>query len=205
MAIVCDYCREEVVNKNGEICESCIDKQKFPEADKRCGISNNIYLEPVLFEKYNKLVKDIEGEKKNSKKALGKFMNVLKTSFIDKFTGKEINDPTPQVIVAKHTTNDRIEKILQHNLAVYAAQNDMDTPEDLEDFTVDDIYSDDFENSIYQYVDNIELMEEETPVKPTSQEQSEGELAPASSTPSGSAPGEDLGAPEGRPESSQNE
>ena len=95
-------------------------------------------------------------KKKAQKKALSKFMGKLKTGFINKVTGKELNDPTPMTIIPKHSTIDRIQKILNHNLAIHAQNNGLDTPEDLDDFTVNDMYSERFEESLYQIVDNIQ-------------------------------------------------
>lgn len=161
--IVCDQCKKEPVTKNGDICDTCAELNKYPFEDQRITPSNNVYLDNVLFEKLSKLTKDIEDEKSNAKKAFGKFMHALKSSFINKYTGKEINDPTPMVIIPKHSTIDRIQKILNHNISVYAEQNQLDTEESLEDFSVHDMYSDNFEESIYQFVDNIQIMQEETP------------------------------------------
>lgn len=166
MAIVCDQCRVNVVDKNGLICEDCINANEMAKIDTSLIPGNKIYLPDDLFVKFKKLHDELLPEKPRTYKAYSKFLNAMKTSFINKLTGKEINDPTPSVIIPQEKTLDRIQKILNHNLAVYAAHNNMDTPEDIEDWNVPDMYSDDWEESLYQYVDNIEIMEEDNPDPP---------------------------------------
>lgn len=159
MAIVCDRCKTENVITNGMICQKCLDQ----EADSKIDHSymEKVYLPPELFDRFQKLHADVEAEKGGARKALGKFMSVLKTSFIHPFTGREILDPTPKVIIPKERTLDRIQKILNHNLAVYARQHDLDTPEDLDDWSVSDMYSDSWEQSLYQYVESVQMMAED--------------------------------------------
>lgn len=159
MAIVCDKCRSEIVFNNGDICTKCEEIERESKIDK--SFQNDIYLPPDLFEKFKTLHDKLDVTKPETLKAIGIFVKALGTSFINKVTGKEINDPTPQVIIPKEKTLDRIQKILNHNLSVYAAKNDIDTPDDLDDFTVSDFYSDDWEQSLYQYVDNIILMDDD--------------------------------------------
>lgn len=159
MAIVCDKCRVEVVNHNGEICQKCIDAEELAKIDQSKLPRNKIYLEPVLFERFEKLHGQVMAEKKDAKKAMGKFMSSLKTGFINKITGKEINDPTPKVIIPQEKTLDRIQKILNHNLATYARLHDHDTPEDLDDWSVADAYSDEWEQTLFQYVETVKQMQ----------------------------------------------
>ena len=102
MAIVCDKCKIENVVSNGMVCQKCLDIEADSKIDK--SYREKIYLTPDLFQKFNKIISDIESEKKGSKGAFGKFMSVLKTSFINRETGKEINDPTPQVVIPKEKT-----------------------------------------------------------------------------------------------------
>ena len=164
MALVCDKCMKEKVFTNGEICQKCIEEERESKIDR--SYMNNIYLPRELFEKFQKLHKQLDETKPDTLKVFSKFVKTLGTSFINHLTGKEINDPTPQVIIPKENTLDRIQKILNHNLAHYAERNDYDTPEDLEDWTVSDMHSDDWEQTLYQYVDNINIMEEdEEPIK----------------------------------------
>lgn len=163
MAIVCDRCKIENVLTNGDICQKCIDIEEESNVDK--SFLEKVYLPQELFERFEELHSQVVAEKPDSKKAFGKFVNTLKTSFINRFTGKEINDPTPQVIIPKERTLDRIQKILNHNLSVYAQQHDMDTPEDLDDWTVADMYSDDWEKTLYQYVDQVVVMDQDDPPK----------------------------------------
>ena len=125
MAILCDNCRTVNVKTDGDICSECqvlIEESKIDRS-----YMNNIYMPDDLFDKFAKLVKHVEDERSGARKAIGKFLHNLKTGFIDKFTGKEINDPTPSVIIPKEKTLDRIDKILKHNLAVYAREADLDT------------------------------------------------------------------------------
>lgn len=168
MAIVCDECRKNNVEKNGTICEDC--KKSIEESKIDRSYKNEIYLPTDLFDKFKKLHDQVDTTQPHTMRAFGKFVKTLGTSFINHLTGKEINDPTPRVIIPKERTIDRIQKILNHNLAVYAAQNDMDTPEDLEDWTIHDMYSEDWEKTLYQYVDEITQMEidemEQIPVEP---------------------------------------
>lgn len=159
--IVCDKCLTNNVLKNGQICDECLKEENESKIDR--SYMNNIYLPQELFEKFEKLHDQIDPSKKETLSAFGKFMNTLKTSFINHKTGKEINDPTPKVIVPTENTLDRIKKLLDHNLSVYAKNNDMDTLDDLENWSVKDMYADDWEETLYQYVDNIEIMEDETP------------------------------------------
>lgn len=161
MAIVCDRCKTNLVNVNGDICNDCISLDAESKIDR--SYLENIYLPPDLFAKFERLCKQVESEKSGAKKAIGKFLNVFKTSFINKNTGKEINDPTPRVIIPKEKTMDRIQKILDHNLAVYASQNDMDTPEDLDDWSVPDMMSDDWEQSLFQHVESVTVMDQDQP------------------------------------------
>lgn len=162
MAIVCDKCRVEIVFNNGETCQKCLDIEAESKIDR--SYQNEVYLPPDLFEKFKKLHDKLDSTKPETLKAVGVFVKALGTSFINKFTGKEINDPTPQVIIPKERTLDRIQKILNHNLSVYARENDMDTPDDLDDWNVTDMYSDEWEQSLYQYVDNIILMDDDVKV-----------------------------------------
>lgn len=157
MAILCDNCLKNRVERNGDTCKECI--QLIEDAKIDHSFKDDIYLPPDLFSKFEKMHKQLDDTKPETLKAFGKFVKTLGTSFINHLTGKEINDPTPRVIIPKERTIDRIQKILNHNLAVYASQNDLDTPEDLEDWTVHDMYSEDWEKTLYQYVDEIELME----------------------------------------------
>lgn len=157
MAIVCDECRKNNVEKNGSICEEC--KKQIEESKIDRSYMNEIYLPTELFDKFKKLHDQVDKTKPETMKAFAKYVKTLGTSFINHLTGKEINDPTPRVIIPKERTIDRIQKILNHNLSVYAAQNDMDTPEDLDDWTVHDMYSDDWEKTLYQYVDDITQMD----------------------------------------------
>jgi len=138
---------------------------------------NNIYLPDDLFEKFKKLHDDLDETKTDTFKAFGKFVKTLGTSFINKFTGKEINDPTPKVIIPKEKTLDRIQKILNHNLAAYARDNQLDTPDDLDDWSIADMHSDDWEQSLYQYVDNITILNDDPPEggKPPADERSKSD------------------------------
>lgn len=161
MAIVCDNCKIENVVNNGDLCKSCIDLEKDSKIDR--SYLEKIYFPNDLFQKFQQLHNEVELGKGQSKRAISKFLNVLKTSFIHPFSGKEINDPTPCVIIPQEKTLDRIQKILNHNLAVYARNNDLDTPDDLEDWSVSDMYSDEWEQSLLQYVDNVRIMDEDEP------------------------------------------
>lgn len=160
MAIVCDRCRIENVASNGDICSECIKIEAESKIDR--SYLGKIYLPTDLFEKFEQIHSQVLSEKQGAKKAMSKFMKTLGTSFINKFTGKEINDPTPRVIIPQEKTIDRIQKIINHNLAVYAKNNNLDTPEDLEDWSITDMYSDNWEQTLYQYVDNIQVMEPES-------------------------------------------
>lgn len=184
MAIVCDRCKVSLVNVNGDICDECLRIEADSKIDK--SFMEKIYLPTHLFEKLEKLHASVVAENRGSKKALSKFMSTLKTGFINKFTGKEFNDPTPRVIIPQEKTLDRIQSIINHNLAVYAAQNDMDTPEDLDDWTISDAMSDEWEESLYQYVESVQVME---PDKPTEASDSVPESADPEATPS-EEPGE---------------
>lgn len=159
MAIVCDRCKIELVNVNGEICDNCIKEELQSKMD--CRHLEKVYLEPDLFEKFQKLVKNIEAEKSGSKKALGKFMSTLKTGFISRLTGKEINDPTPSVIIPTENSINRIQRMLNHNLSVYAAQHDMDTADDFDNWDIPDLYSDAWEQSLYQHVESVTVMDQD--------------------------------------------
>lgn len=160
MAIVCDQCKENAVLHNGDICDECKNANEEAKIDR--SYVEKVYLRPELYERFETLHNAVLAEKKNSKSAFGKFMDNLKTSFINPKTGKEINNPTPQVIIPAEKTLDRIQKILNHNLAVYAAQNDLDTPEDLDDWSVADMMADDWETSLFQHVENVKhLMDDD--------------------------------------------
>lgn len=163
MAIICDVCRKEAVAINGDICSKCQEAKENPNGGKFAHLAESIYLEPELFQRFKQIHADIQNEKKGAKTAMGKFLNLLKTSFINQETGAEINDPTPIVVIPQHKTLDRIQHILNHNLAVYAAKNDLDTPESLDDWTVNDMYSDEWEQSLYQHVENVTIMASDDP------------------------------------------
>lgn len=161
MAIVCDVCKKNLVIRDGETCNECIEIAKESAIDKT--FLEKIYLPPDVFERFETLRKQVEEDKTGAKKALSKFLQPLKTSFINRLTGKEINDPTPRVIIPKERTLDRIQKILNHNLSVYADQNDMDTEAELNDWSVSDVFSDDWEKTLYQLVDEVVVMEPDDP------------------------------------------
>lgn len=175
MAIVCDNCNKTKVEKNGEICDECQQSIADSKIDK--SYLNSIYLPNELFDKFQQLYNELDETKTETKRVFGKFIKTLGTSFINKITGKEINDPTPKVIIPKEKTLDRIQKILNHNLSAYARDHDLDTPEDLDDWTISDMYSDHWEESLYQYVDNITIMEEEQkpPVKTEQKNESDSQ------------------------------
>lgn len=181
MAIVCDKCMKEYVTSNGDICDNCLRLAALANIDT--SFTNKLYLPKDLYDKFLKLSQDVSDDRAGAKKAIGKFLRNLKTSFLTT-CGKEINDPTPSVIIPKDRTIDRIQKILEHNIAAYARQNDMDTPEDLDDWSVADMYSDDWEQSLYQYVDNITVMEDDSPTADSS-------LASESDSAADSAPAAD--------------
>lgn len=161
MAIVCDRCQKNLVSVNGQICDECLRIEADSKIDKT--YLNKIYLPSDLFDKFERLHNSVISNKSGSKKALSKFMRTLRTSFLNRKTGKELNDPTPKVIQPSEKTLDRVEKILNHNLRTYAALHDMDTPEDLDDWTVSDMMSDEWEQSLYQYVESVEVMEPDEP------------------------------------------
>lgn len=163
MAIVCDNCKKSPVLEDGEICKECQEQIEDSKIDR--SYMNNIYLPDDLFKKFQKLHDELDDTKTDTYKAFGKFVKTLGTSFINKITGKEINDPTPRVIIPKEKTLDRIQKILNHNLAAYARDNQMDTPEDLDDWSIADMHSDVWEQSLYQYVDNITILNDDPPAE----------------------------------------
>ena len=99
MDIVCDECRKNNVEKNGTICEDC---KKFIEESKiDRSYQNEIYLPTELFDKFKKLHDQVDTTQPDTMRAFRKFVKTLGTSFINHLTGKEINDPTPRVIIPK--------------------------------------------------------------------------------------------------------
>lgn len=96
----------------------------------------------------------------------------LVTSYLDRETGREINNPTPLVlhpdIEKPMSIAERIEWILNRRLSHNASQRGLETLEESQDFEIRDDEFEALEQSIYQTVDyDVKLMDEDEIKKPT--------------------------------------
>lgn len=165
--ILCDLCRKVKVDTDGSLCEACEKIEQSDLAEDRQGVNHNVYLPPDLFKRFKQLNSEVEQANKGAQTLMGKMMSVLKTAFINPDDGKMIVNPKPNVITPREGNVAKIQRILDHNARVQAEQFVKD--EDLDDWSIENIESDEFEQSILQVVANIEPMKEDE-VEPVSTE-----------------------------------
>lgn len=158
--IICDICKKNEVFENGQKCEVC-SKLKITElAEDRQGLAG-VYLPADLYDKYVKLLEKADGGDRDAKGLLGKMLSTLKSSFLDPFTGKTIVSPVPDKIFVGDSTLSRVEREIKRQANILAEKREMETIESLNDWDVDDLRSDEFEQSVYQIVANIDPMADE--------------------------------------------
>lgn len=174
--ILCDLCRKVEVDTDGMLCEVCETIPQSDLAEDRQGVSHDVYLPTDLFQKYKKIVEGVEAGDRKAETLMGKFMSALKTAFIDQKTGKVIANPKPNCITPREGNLAKIQRIIEHNAKVNAQMIIEETK--MDDWTVDDIRSDEFEQTIFQEIGNTPIaeMKPDTEMEAKAEQQSSSEI-----------------------------
>lgn len=191
--IICDVCKKNEVQENGQKCEACARLKITELAEDREGLSG-AYLPPDLYQKYMQLLQKADSGDRKAQGLLGKMLSAVKTSFLDD-KGKTIVNPVPDKVFVGDSTLSRVEREIKRQANILAQKEEMETEESLNNWDIDDIRSDEFEQSVYQIVSNIEPMADEVlePVEPSSAGEGGVNENPPAADDGGTAPSEPIG------------
>lgn len=154
--IICNICKKNEVDHDGDKCDKCKDLIITDLAEDRQG-QQTTYLPKKQFERLLELIEKVENGNKKAETTLGTIMKRIKTAVIHPFTGEKIMNPVPVKISPREKTIDRIQRILDHNMKVHAQEIEPD----IDDWSVPDLDSDEFEQTLLQLVPKIETMEDD--------------------------------------------
>lgn len=167
--IICDVCKKNEVVENGQRCEDCQGILQTELAEDRENITG-AYLPDDLYEKYAALDRKIKQSDIKAKGLFGKMMSALRTSFLNP-EGKLILNPVPDKVCLRESSMDRVERFIMKQANDIASKKEMETEESLNNWTVEDLRSPEFEETIFQLVSNIEVMPEDESFSDNSDDQ----------------------------------